>query len=93
LLDTERVFQISGHIDLTQEEFDEHYVPAINKAIDIGGWFVIGDARGADAMAQATYKRKALFEQWCFTCSCSHETTSASQSLEDTPQTRPGTEP
>jgi hypothetical protein len=43
---------ISGHLDLTQEEFDEHYKPKIHEAIVRGHDFVVGDARGADNMAQ-----------------------------------------
>jgi hypothetical protein len=43
---------ISGHRDLTQDEFNEHYVPLIDKAIAEGCDFVVGDARGADTMAQ-----------------------------------------
>lgn len=43
---------ISGHLDLTQEEFDEHYAPRILDAIQKGHNFIVGDARGADAMAQ-----------------------------------------
>ena len=47
---------ISGHLDLTQEEFDKHYKPAINYAIYFGYSFVIGDARGADKMSQEYIK-------------------------------------
>lgn len=43
---------ISGHLDLTQEEFNKHYAPKILEAIKLKHNFVIGDARGADAMAQ-----------------------------------------
>jgi hypothetical protein len=43
---------ISGHLDLTSEEFDTHYVPLIQIAIKNNHTFVIGDARGADNMAQ-----------------------------------------
>ena len=51
-------FFISGHLDLTQEEFDLHYMPRIKSALEAGADFVVGDARGADYMAQvylATY--------------------------------------
>lgn len=44
---------VSGHLDVTQAEFDEHYVPKLNAAIRAGDAFVVGDARGLDAMAQA----------------------------------------
>lgn len=43
---------ISGHLSLTPEEFTEHYQPRIDQAIKDGAHFVVGDARGADAMAQ-----------------------------------------
>lgn len=47
-----RIAMISGHLDLTQEEFDERYAPLIQNAIDAGHNFVVGDARGADYMSQ-----------------------------------------
>ena len=43
---------ISGHLDLTQAEFDEHYRPQIDKALSKNQGFVVGDARGADTLAQ-----------------------------------------
>ena len=43
---------ISGHLSLTQAEFDEHYRPKLDQALAKGDAFVVGDARGADAMAQ-----------------------------------------
>lgn len=43
---------ISGHLDLTAEEFEEHYAPAIREGVRLGWRFVVGDARGADARAQ-----------------------------------------
>lgn len=49
------VYYISGHLDLTEEEFDEHYAPEIDRVIkQNNGYahFVVGDARGADTMAQ-----------------------------------------
>lgn len=44
---------ISGHLDLTDDEFEAHYAPLILKAIEDGYSFVIGDAPGADTKAQA----------------------------------------
>lgn len=51
---TERklVNYISGHLDLTPAEFEAHYRPAIDAALARGESFVVGDARGTDAMAQ-----------------------------------------
>lgn len=43
---------ISGHLDLTQEEFDLHYAPTIRSAYASGHSFVVGDAKGCDLMAQ-----------------------------------------
>lgn len=46
-------FFVSGHLDLTPREFNEHYVPLLAQAMVDGADFVVGDARGADAMTQA----------------------------------------
>lgn len=43
---------ISGHLDLTEEEFQLHYKNRILEAIEKGHDFCTGDARGADLMAQ-----------------------------------------
>lgn len=43
---------ISGHGDLSPEEFDKHYKLEIDKAISDGCSFVVGDFRGADTFAQ-----------------------------------------
>lgn len=43
---------ISGHLDLTEQEFLDHYLPLIQKTLEERGTFVVGDARGADVMAQ-----------------------------------------
>lgn len=45
---------ISGHRDLTKEEFDKNYAPAIDFIIenDSGSMFVVGDYEGADILAQ-----------------------------------------
>lgn len=48
-----RVFFISGHRDITNEEFTELYKPAILKAISLyDAIFLIGDYYGVDIMAQ-----------------------------------------
>lgn len=48
-----RTYFISGHLDLTQEEFDAHYRDRlISATVSEGAKFVVGDARGCDAMAQ-----------------------------------------
>ena len=43
---------ISGHLDLSQEEFNQYYKSKIDKAIQQNHSFVIGDAKGADSMTQ-----------------------------------------
>lgn len=46
-----KVALISGHIDLSLSEFEEHYVPQIDAALQNGHHFVMGDADGADTLA------------------------------------------
>jgi hypothetical protein len=41
---------ISGHTDITQEDFDKYYKPAID-ATPHGSCFVVGTAEGADSFA------------------------------------------
>ena|SRR5215471_19032260 len=45
---------ISGHLDLTMEEFRDHYAPRITAILaeDPDTAFIVGDARGCDLMAQ-----------------------------------------
>lgn len=43
---------ISGHLNLSQKEFDDHYKGHIDHVIENGGHFVVGDANGTDLMAQ-----------------------------------------
>ncbi len=43
---------VSGHLDLTEDEFAEHYEPLLEKSLANGYDFIVGDARGCDAMAQ-----------------------------------------
>lgn len=46
------IYFISGHLDLTQEEFTKHYSKALYDGVKNGHTFVVGDAKGTDAMAQ-----------------------------------------
>jgi hypothetical protein len=48
---------ISGHLDLTQAEFEAHYAPYILSALASKHNIVVGDAPGADAMAQELLKK------------------------------------
>lgn len=43
---------VSGHLDLTEAEFAEHYIPRLDVAIADGAAFIVGDARGCDALTQ-----------------------------------------
>jgi hypothetical protein len=44
---------VSGHLDLTDDEFAAHYAPRLRDAIAGGASFVVGDARGCAALTQA----------------------------------------
>jgi hypothetical protein len=44
---------ISGHLDLTFQEFQLHYKSYLDKASFHGDLFVVGDANGCDQMVQA----------------------------------------
>ena len=58
------IYFISGHLDLSAEEFRAHYAPAIDAALaEAGACFVVGDARGADAMGQAYLAERASAAQ------------------------------
>ena len=54
------IYFISGHRDITNEEFDKFYIPKINEAIEVAfrdnTRFVVGDYEGADIMAQEYLK-------------------------------------
>ena len=54
------MYFVSGHLDLTEEEFEEHYVPKLVGAIQKGGSFVVGDAPGCDTMAQQYLRGAAV---------------------------------
>ena len=47
-----RVVFVSGHLDLTQDEFQQHYAPKLHEAAEAGCAFVVGDAPGCDMMTQ-----------------------------------------
>lgn len=54
------IYFISGHRDITHEEFDKFYVPKINEVIEENfsdnTRFVVGDYEGADIMVQEYLK-------------------------------------
>jgi hypothetical protein len=43
---------VSGHLDLTDEEFQQHYADKISEACNLGHRIVVGDAGGCDLIAQ-----------------------------------------
>lgn len=47
-----RVNFVSGHLSLTEAEFETYYIPAIDLALARGDSFVVGDARGVDTLTQ-----------------------------------------
>lgn len=53
---------ISGHGWLTQEQFNEYYVPLLERILngDPDPWFVVGDFKGVDIMAQQYLLDKGL---------------------------------
>lgn len=52
---------ISGHGDLTTDEFEAFYIPALTKAIESpDSEFLVGDFKGADTLAQAWLKEKEI---------------------------------
>lgn len=48
------IYFISGHREISQEEFDKFYVPVLNEVIDNDkdAQFIVGDYQGVDTMAQ-----------------------------------------
>lgn len=55
ILTTDKVYFISGHRDLTPDEFDRNYAPIIREIVENENEskFVMGDYYGADLMAQS----------------------------------------
>jgi hypothetical protein len=47
-----RIAHISGHYDLSESEFEQHYRSQIDEAVALGDHFIVGDANGADFAAQ-----------------------------------------
>lgn len=46
-----RIAFISGHIDLAQCDFDQHYKPHLDQAVAAGDAFIVSSSRGADTLA------------------------------------------
>jgi hypothetical protein len=49
---------VSGHLDVTPAEFAEHYEAKLDRLVPEGHQFVVGDARGADTLAQQFLKSR-----------------------------------
>jgi hypothetical protein len=51
-MDEKKTYFVSGHLDLSELEFEKHYRDILMILAFKGNRFVVGDARGADTMAQ-----------------------------------------
>jgi hypothetical protein len=58
-----KIYFVSGHLDLTEDEFAKHYQPQLDAAIAEGAGFVVGDARGCDALVQAYLATRVPLER------------------------------
>lgn len=55
---------ISGHINLSEDDFAKHYILSIDKALeDNSSTFVIGDAYGVDLMANMYLHSKGISKE------------------------------
>lgn len=47
------IYFVSGHRNITKDEFEKHYVPQLDEAVKLGdAKFIVGDCMGVDFMAQ-----------------------------------------
>lgn len=46
-----KIALISGHTDLSTDDFERHYIPQLDTALSAGHQFVLGDATGVDTQA------------------------------------------
>ena len=51
-MSSSRCYFVSGHLDLSEDEFIKYYLPRLEEAISNGCIFVVGDARGCDSFTQ-----------------------------------------
>jgi hypothetical protein len=56
---------VSGHLDLTPEEFEQHYLPVLDRTLaeDGDASFVVGDAPGADRLVQLWCRERGLWSR------------------------------
>jgi hypothetical protein len=57
-------YMISGHIDLTREQFDKYYKPQIDE-VPKGSHFIMGNALGADSFALEYINDKSTITVVC----------------------------
>ena len=63
LYNKEHTYFISGHRDITEEEFAYNYAGVLDKIVDDGqSCFVVGDCNGADIMAQNFLMNELLLD-------------------------------
>jgi hypothetical protein len=55
-----KLYFISGHRDITMEEFNKYYIPKIEDAIKNRGEFVVGDYVGVDIISQNYLKNRKI---------------------------------
>lgn len=69
------VYFVSGHRDLTKEEFEEHYVPRINDVINRDNCvnFVVGDWEGCDFLFMNYIQKFEDYEYGYITIYCVQE--------------------
>jgi hypothetical protein len=51
-----KTYFVSGHLDLTEEEFKQYYEQKLFDAVNEEALFVVGDGDGADSLAQKYLK-------------------------------------
>jgi len=51
-----KIYFVSGHRELTEEEFKKHYEQKLFEAVNEESSFVVGDNKGADTLAQKYLK-------------------------------------
>ena len=54
---------ISGHTDLSDAEFEQHYVSQLDRALNAGHCFILGDAAGADTLALSYLLSPAILQR------------------------------
>lgn len=52
----QKTYFISGHRDITEQEFQKYYQRRIQRAMDDNSLFVVGDCQGVDTLAQIYLK-------------------------------------